>query len=142
MSKTLFRWVVSGSIALPIGSVAVLIAVGQSLPPELSAWVDAEANSEWSALDTFAAVVAVVSVIASIGLLFFARWSRWVYAASTIVVTVATLFGGALVTSAFEAFFSELVLLLDGFIIGTAFFSDVRLCFERTRVIGGVSQKI
>jgi hypothetical protein len=132
MSKALFRWVVAGSIALLIGSVVVLIAVGQSLPPELSAWVDAEANSEWRALDTYAAVIAVISVVASVGLLFFARWSRWVYAASTIAVTVVTLFGGPSVSSAFEAFFSELVLLLDGFIIGTAFFSDVRLCFERT----------
>lgn len=110
MSRALFRWVVAGSIALLIGSVAVLMAVGQSLPPELSAWADAEANSEWTVLDTFAAAMAVVSVVASVGLLFFARWSRWAYAASTIAVTVATLFGGPSASSAFEAFFSELVL--------------------------------
>lgn len=97
---------VAGSIALLIGSVAVLMAVGQSLPPELRAWADAEANSEWTVLDTFAAAMAVVSVVASVGLLFFARWSRWAYAASTI----ATLFGGPSASSAFEAFFSELVL--------------------------------
>lgn len=76
MSRALFRWVVAGSISLLIGSVAVLMAVGQSLPPELSAWADAEANSEWTVLDTFAAAMAVVSVVASVGLLFFARWSR------------------------------------------------------------------
>jgi hypothetical protein len=133
MSRALFRWVVAGSIALLIGSVVVLMAVGQSLPAELSAWADAEENSEWTVLDTFAAATAVVSVVASVGLLFFARWSRWAYAASTIAVTVATLFGGPSVSSAFEVFISELVLLLDGFIIGTAFFSDVRLSFERTR---------
>jgi hypothetical protein len=132
MSRTLFRWVVAGSIALLIGSVAVMIAVGEALPPELRVWVDAEANSEWTTLDTFAAAMAVVSIVASVGLLFFARWSRWAYAGSTIAVSVATLFGGPSVSSAFEAFFSEMVLLLDGFIIGTAFFSDVRRCFERT----------
>jgi hypothetical protein len=133
MNKTLFRWVVAGSIGLLIGSVAVLIVVGESLPPELSAWVEAEVNSEWTALDTFAASMAVVSIVSGVGLLLFARWSRWAYAASTIAVTVATLFGGPSVSTAFEAFFSEVVLLLDGFIIGTAFFSDVRQCFERTR---------
>ena len=131
MSKTLFRWLVAGSIAVLIGSVVVLIAFDQSLPPELSAWVEAEADSEWTAFDTFAAALAVASIIASVGLLFFTRWSRWVYAASTIAMTVATLFGGPSVGSAFDAFSSELILLLDGVIIGTAFFSDVRLCFER-----------
>ena len=133
MTKTLFRWMVGGSIGVLLGGVAVLFALDQSLPSDLSAWVEAEANSEWTILDTFGAGVAVVSTAASIGLLFFARWSRPVYAASTVAVTVATLFAGPSVSTAMEVFFSEVVLLLDGFIIGTAYFSDVRHCFENGR---------
>ncbi len=131
MTKTLFRYVVGGSIALLVGSVALLLLVDVPLPPELGAWVEAQADSEWTWFDIFAAGAAVVSVVANIGLLFFARWSRPAFAGSVVAVTAATLFTGPSVTAAIEAFFSETVLLLDGFIIAVNYFSDVRHSFTK-----------
>jgi uncharacterized membrane protein len=133
MTKTLFRCIVGGNIALLVASAAVLLLVDKVLPPELRGWVEVQSNSEWAVLDTFVVGMAVISVVASVGLLFFARWSRPVYAASSVAVIATGLFTGPLVSTAIEASLSDAILLYDGVVIGVAYFSDVRRCFERGR---------
>lgn len=121
------------SIGSLCGGTAAILAIDKALPPELSSWVKSDLNSAWGQVDTFWAIILVSSLAASVGLLSFARWSRWVYAAATAASLVLTLFSGPEVNTAFESFFSSLTLLFDGFIICAAFFSDARVEFDRRR---------
>lgn len=133
MNKRSFRWLVGVSAASFCGGFAVMLALDEALPPELGSWVKSDLNSAWGHVDTFWAIILASSLIATVGLLFFAGWSRWLYAAATVAGLVVTLFSGPEVSTAFESFFSSLTLLLDGFIICAAFFSDVRFEFDGRR---------
>jgi hypothetical protein len=68
---------------------------------------------------------------ANIGLLFFSRWSRPVFVVGVLLTTAATAFAGPFVATAREAAVYEFGLLLDGFIIALAYFSEAKVYFER-----------
>ena len=115
---------------MPLAWVAMTVLLDQPLPAALNAWVETEGNLEWSAFDWFGSAAALISIVAGVGLLFFATWARHAYAASVVAITGATLFAGPSVSTALEMFFSEVTLLMDGFVIGVAYFSDARHYFE------------
>lgn len=129
MTKTQFRSVVGGSIALLFIAIAVSMTVDQPLPAELDGWLAATADEPWGVFEWLAIALAVGCLVASVGLLFLARWARPAFAVTLAGVTATTLFTGPSVTNALDAFFYEVTLLLDGFILALAYFSDARHYF-------------
>lgn len=130
MTKTPFRSVVGGSIALLFIAIAVSMTIDQPLPAELDGWLTATAEQPWGIFEWLAIALAVGCLVASVGLLFLARWARPAYAVTLAGVTVTTLFTGPSVSNEVDAFFYEVTLLLDGFILALAYFSEARHYFE------------
>jgi len=131
MTKTQFRGVVVFSLLLLFIAGVVVLTFSDTLPPELSTFVEAEFEEEPTAVEFLGFAVVVLTVIGNIGLLFFAWWSRPLFAAGVVAASVATVFDGPVVTTAPEAFIFEMGLLLDGFMIALAYFSEAKVYFER-----------
>jgi hypothetical protein len=132
MSKMFFRYLVGGSIALQLVAVAILLMFEQTLPGELEAWADAQAETAWTAVDWLGIAAAGVAAAASVGLLFFARWARPAYAACTFLTIAANAFTGPYVLPGIDGFFNDITLLLDGLIIAAAYFSGASRYFEKS----------
>jgi hypothetical protein len=131
MSRTFFRYLVGSSIALLFVAVAMVFMFHEPLPTELETWVNAQSETAWTVVDWLGVAAALVSVIASVGLLFFARWARPTYAIALSGTIVVSALGGPYIVTGLEGFFDDFTLLLDGLIIGAAYFSDVSRHFER-----------
>ena len=131
MTKNIFRAIVIVSIVLLLVAIVVLVFFNQPLPPELDSFVEADLEADFTVIDYFGYTSALFAVAANIGLLFFARWSRPVFAAGVVATTIVTAFSGPFVATALEAFVYEVGLLLDGFIIALAYFSEARVYFEQ-----------
>jgi len=67
---------------------------------------------------------------ASIGLLFFATWSRWLFLACYTIGAIATTLGGFITSSPVDQFFYLLVTLVDGAILGLVFLSPLSKKFN------------
>jgi hypothetical protein len=131
MSKTFFRCLVGGSIALQLVAVATFLMFEQILPAELEAWADAQAEAPWTVVDWLGIAAVAVAAAASVGLLFFARWARPAYAISTFLLIATNAFSGPYVLPGMHGFFDDVTLLLDGLIIGAAYFSSASRYFEK-----------
>lgn len=130
MTKNQFRSVVGASIALTLLSTIAIIAIAPALPAELDRWVVEQTEGSFGMLEWFMIAVGVPYLVATIGLFYFARWSRALYAVCVVTLIACGLFTGPSVATALEAFSRDAIGLLDGFIIGLAYFSDVRHHFE------------
>lgn len=130
MTKKQFRAVVGFNIALSIVSVIAIFTLAPALPAELESWVSHQSDQPYGVFDWIMVVLAVPSLVATVGLFFFTRWSRAVYAVTAIVLTAATLFAGPSVATGVESFAHDAVQFLDGVIITLAYFSDARHYFE------------
>ena len=130
MTKNLFRSVVGVSIALTLLSTIAIIAIAPALPAELDRWVVQQTEGGFGVLEWFMIGVGVPYLVATIGLFFFARWSRALYSVCVVALIVCGLFTGPSVATALEAFSRDAIGLLDGLIIGLAYFSDFRHQFE------------
>ena len=131
MTRNKFRAIVILSIVAFVLAGVVILNFNQDLPPELAAYVDADLEKDFTAVDVFGFSVAFLALAANIGLLFFARWSRPVFVAGVLAATVATALAGPFVATAREAAIYEFGLLVDGFIIALAYFSEAKVYFER-----------
>lgn len=127
MSKKCFRIIVALSLLLNIPYALTLAFFNPPLPAELAVW--SAANQEITTAHWISFGFGVAALIASIALLFFARWSRHVFALATIVITLLILFTGPLAVTAPEMFFLSVDMLLAGFIIALAYFSDAKVYF-------------
>jgi hypothetical protein len=130
MTKNQFRAVVGLNVLIDIVSVIAIFTLAPALPPELESWMSQQADTPYGAFEWIVTALAAAYVVATIGLFFFARWSRAVYAVTAIAVMISTLFAGPSVATALDNFSNEAVLLLDGAIIALAYFSNVRHHFE------------
>jgi hypothetical protein len=76
--------------------------------------------------------VRVLWLIASIGLLHFDNWARYLYVVLTAWALLAAALYGIRVTAPLEAVFDLAVTLLDGMIIALAFLSPLKERFSRS----------
>ena len=130
MTRNKFRAIVILSIVVFVVAGVIIFNFNQALPPELAAFVDADLENDLTAVNIFGYSAALLAVAANIGLLFFARWSRPVFVVGVLLATVATALAGPFVATAREAAIYEFGLLLDGFIIGLAYYSEAKVYFE------------
>ena len=117
------------SIVFLLVAGTVIFFFNQTLPPDLESFVEADSETELTVIDYFGFAAVLSAAAANIGLLFFARWSRPVFAAGVVAATIATAFSGPFVATALEAFAYEAGLLLDGIIIALAYFSEAKVYF-------------
>lgn len=69
-------------------------------------------------------------LVAGIGLLFFAPWSRWLFLVCYTIGAIATTLGGFITASPVDQFFYLLCTLVDGAILGLAFLSPLSKKFN------------
>ena len=69
-------------------------------------------------------------VIASLGLLFFQKWAKFLYVVLVVYSYATTPFYGLSIDSAAGAFFRDIVIFLDGIIIISIFRDPLRKHFE------------
>jgi len=72
------------------------------------------------------------ALVASVGLLFFARWARPIFSVGVLVTTAGTIFSGPLVQSSLETAIFEVGMVLDGALIAVMYFSEVKHEFDVT----------
>ena len=130
MTKKEFRTILALSLVFLLVAGVVILFFNQTLPPELGAFVEAGLEEDFTFIEILGFVVALLAVAANIGLLFFARWSRPVFAAGVVASCIVTAFNGPFVATALEESIYEVGLLLDGFIIALTYFSDAKVYFE------------
>jgi len=130
MTKTNFQLIVMLSIIVLLTTVVTIIFFNQKLPHELNLFVDAQFKEELTVIDYFTYAVTFLTSAANIGLLFFVRWSRTVFSAGVIIIAILNLFLGPYVATALQSFLDSFGILLDGFIIALAYFSNVNTYFE------------
>lgn len=126
MTKDQFRGVVGASIALTVVSSIALFVLAPALPEELDRWVTQQTDAGLGAVEWLMIAVAIPYLAATVGLFFFARWSRALYAACVVILVIAGLFTGPSVATAWESLCRDLTNLVDGLILGLAYFSDIK----------------
>ena len=73
-------------------------------------------------------------LVAAIGLFFFTWWGRWLFVGCYAVGVVVTIVGGFIVLPALDSTFFLVVTLVDGAILGLAFFSPLSEHFDHVPV--------
>jgi len=115
-------------LARLIGLIATFALEG-SLPPLLQEYLEWEANRPLIPSDIVFAAVALVSIplclVASIGLFFFKNWARWLYLACSLLIYSMSFFTGPTVEHGIAGVLDDLSVLLEGLILGLAFFGNV-----------------
>lgn len=99
-----------------------------SLPAPLRDWLVSDRERD---LDLREVTLLITSIplllsafVGSIGLLFLKRWAAWLYLASVIVGFIIFPFTGPTVEHALADAVDEIAALMNGLIVGLAFFSD------------------
>ena len=75
-------------------------------------------------------------LVASIGLLLFHNWARWLFVLLTLASMVFVVVSGMTVLTPFEGLLDLLVGLLDGAILTLAFFSPIASLFTPRNYVG------
>ena len=73
-------------------------------------------------------------IVGAIGMFFFTWWGRWFFAACYAVGLVVTIIAGFTVSPAIDSAIFLLATLVDGAILGLAFFSPLSEHFDRAPV--------
>lgn len=126
MTKNQFRGVLGASLALSLLSTIALFVMAPALPDELDRWVTQQTEGGFGMVEWSILAVGIPYLAATVGLFFFARWARALYAACVVLLVVGGLFTGPSVATAWESLSRDLTNLLDGLILGLAYFSDIK----------------
>jgi hypothetical protein len=114
--------VIAEWVVIIIAVIASFVFIGD-LPEPLLEYTSRDAL--FCPLDVIDAVVLAASIAASIGLYFFRRWARPIYAASTIWLSVSTAFGNPSVEPPIVSAMEEISLLIAGLLIGMSYFGGI-----------------
>jgi hypothetical protein len=111
-----------------LAGVTVVFAFELPLPAELDAYADRQEEGSSGALPIWWIVgipVFVASIVASIGLWFFRRWARPLYALVILATIVMTASEGPVVQHALIGIFTEVSSLVAGATLGVAYFAPI-----------------
>ena len=74
----------------------------------------------------------VLTIVASVGLLFYKRWARTLFFSLTVIYIILAPFMGFAIAAGFESALSSINLLCNGAILYMAYFSSVVDEFKKT----------
>ncbi|MGB5612221.1 MAG: hypothetical protein WBM67_06155 [Sedimenticolaceae bacterium] len=113
-------------------AVAVSFWEEQRLPPSLFEYLQAQYSANVSPVEMLVGLLLFVAlVVASVGLLALARWSRPLFLFSTLAGLFLWPVVGPNVEGPWEALFHELSLLGFGFVIALSYFGEAKKHFVR-----------
>ena len=118
-----------------LAGVVCVLALELPLPAELEAYVDRQDKLSSAAHSIWLIVgvpVLLASIVASIGLWFFRRWARPLYAFTIAATIVITAFEGPVVQPALLGTFTEISSLVAGAILGVAYFAPIEALQRET----------
>lgn len=136
MSTNGFRFLVIASLLLLLVSGPVGIVLVDTLPPELRSFVILGIDRPFGFIACSALTVLLAFVVAHIGLLMFAWWSRPLFVLCVACSAAFTSVDGPYVMTGIESSISGIGALLDGAILALVFVSPLNRYFrKRNRVL-------
>ncbi len=128
-TRTAFRIVVVAEWVVIVAGLVATFSLEGSLPPLLQEYLEWEANQPLITSDIVLLAVVLLPIplclISSIGLFFFKNWARWLYLACSLLIYSTSLFFGPTVEHGVAGVIDDLSVVLEGFILGLAFFGNV-----------------
>lgn len=113
-------------------AVAVSFWEEQRLPPSLFEYLQAQYSADVSPVEMLVGVLLFVAlIVASVGMLAFARWSRPLFLFSAVAGVFLLPVVGPNVEGPWKALFHELSLMGFGFVIALSYFGEVKNHFVR-----------
>jgi uncharacterized membrane protein len=100
------------------------------LPEVLATYQDSLLEESFNMYEVFLFLFALAALVALIGLIFFTRWSRPVFAIGVFVTTAGMFYSTPVVQSALEAAICQVALVIEGMIIAIAYFSELKHEFK------------
>jgi cell division protein FtsW (lipid II flippase) len=126
--SSVLRLCVVGELILVVLGLVLSSWLENRLPPPLRDWLAAEAEREATVIEQclfpVLGLVLVLSLVASIGLLFLRRWAAWLYLISLGLGSMLFPFTGPTVEHPIPDALDDLSLVCAGLILGLAFFTD------------------
>ena len=126
--KTALRALVAADWVVLLAGAVCVLALDLPLPAELQAYVDRqeELSAESHPLWWLVAIpVLLGSIIASVGLWFFRRWARALYALIVVSGIIMTAIDGPVAHHALAEVFTAISSLVAGAILGLAYFARI-----------------
>ncbi len=133
MNKNYFRAIAIANLVFITIAVIFTINFPMTLPAELDNFVKIQHPKNNTAYGYFILFVIVLALIANVGLIFLAKWSRTLFTLCTIILVLDILVNGPVVETAQDSFLSEIEAILTGIIIALAYYSDISNHLEHTK---------
>ena len=128
------RYLVITEWVLIFASVAIGISLEGALPPELQAYIDADAERPPSIVEYVVGVVGVIvivgAVVASAGVYFLRAWARSLYLGCAVLGLLLIPFLGPTIYGAIDGAVSILASGVQGAIVALLYFSDASEHFQ------------
>ena len=139
LPKTVFRVLVVGEIVLGVLSILVYSFTQFTLPEPLRAYEEMDSQTAVTAreliLVALAALLLVLILISSIGLILFWRPARTLFAFTVIFGLLITPFFGPHVNTGWDTPLEEAASIITGIILALAYYSPLSVLFERPQQI-------
>jgi hypothetical protein len=132
MNKGRFKALVVVSLLLNVFGLVAGLLGESSLPEELASYLDAFYKEDLSLSDWIMSGVAAITLVANIGILFFASWSRLIFTIGLFLSCAGMFLYGPVVRTGLETSFYEVGMIVDGLIIGLMYFSEISEHFEKS----------
>lgn len=130
MTKSQFKSLVAISWLLILAAIYAGIVAESQLPSVLNNYLEAELEKDFTISEIVIFAFALAAMVSNIGLFFFARWARPVFATSVTITTAGMVFFGPTVQTALETSVYEVSLLIDGALIALIYFSELKSEFN------------
>jgi len=121
-----FRLLVAASAFLYLGWI-VLPHLPRAFIPEVRPLLEKSGygGADWVTAPWFYLGLGGAKMLASLGLFMFLAWGRWLFLAATVVAIASIFFAGISVASPLDGLVGFVATLVDGAILGLAFFSPI-----------------
>jgi len=128
-SITTLRIAVVANLLAIAATIAASIVLADDLPPELAAWVDEHRAGPPAPLllEALKGVVGMLlfTLVGSVGMLCRKSWGAWCFLVATVAGYITSaMMTGPQVSNHLVSILDDTTVILSGFIIGIAFFSD------------------
>jgi hypothetical protein len=130
------RYLVILEWVLIFASVLIGLSLEETLPAELRAYIDADAERPPSRIESVILALGVVlvagAVVASIGVYFLRAWARPLYLGCAVAGLLLMLFLGPTIYGAIDGAVSTLTSAVQGAILALLYFSGASAHFQAT----------
>ncbi|WP_372836255.1 hypothetical protein [Pontibacterium sp.] len=126
MNRTRFRFLCVFSFLLLGFGLFGTFSAEATLPPELSAYIERQYQTDLSIIDWVLAAFALGAIVSLIGMFTFSKWARPLFSICVLATTSGMVLTGPVVQTALETAIYEVSMVLDGALIALMYFSEIR----------------